>query len=290
MVTIKRISFILPTIGRKEELVAFLVSLKESTGIQGIVLEVIIVDQNSLEFDLYSAVSPFSCFFELVYIHSVIKGLSYNRNVGLKVATGDVFSFPDDDCLYFEDTISSIVLFFKSNSKNDVVLGRIFDRENSSNIIKSWPSKGRKVSALNVYFLASSITIFMRPVCAIEFDENLGAGAKYGSCEDPDYLYRIIDAGFNVYYTPQIDVWHPVPDMTVIELSKVQSYAAGFGYFVRKQTTVVKVILFILLIIKKVAESILYRKRFRRGYFKVYFKGLFMGFMFNKPVDTDDKK
>ena len=82
----------------------------------------------------------------------------------------------------------------------------------------------------------------------------------------------------------------PCADMTVIELSKVQSYAAGFGYFVRKQTTVVKVILFILLIIKKVAESILYRKRFRRGYFKVYFKGLFMGFMFNKPVDTDDKK
>jgi len=121
--------------------------------------------------------------------------------------------------------------------------------------------------------------MFFRRDVVLDFDENLGVGALYGSCEDADFLYRIINSGAVGIYTPAIEVWHPEPDFSNISLSKVENYAAGFGYFIMKDMDVIKCFLFILLVFKKTVQLLMnmFTNNFQSGYFKAFFSGLIKG-------------
>jgi len=267
-------SLVIATLGIKDELEQLLTSFSnQSYNISDI--EVIIVDQNEKNF-LNSTLKKFKNL-NVIYIHSDIKGLSFNRNIGLKKATGDIICFPDDDCLYYIDTLSSVVKFFEANQSCDVALGRIYDRVDNINIIKTWPVQEKSIFTFNVYFMSSSITIFIRASVLISFDETLGVGARFGSCEDPDLLYRLLTQGKRIVYTPSIDVWHPTPDESNISLFKVSSYASGFGAFIRKDFDFVKLYLLLGCIIKKCLQFLFMNKKFKKGYFKAFFTGLYKG-------------
>jgi glycosyltransferase involved in cell wall biosynthesis len=273
-----KISLVLPTLGRKIALLQFMDSLivTNSQLSSDDSLELIVVDQNPPDFGLKVLVEKYNEYYSVSYIHSEIKGLSFNRNIGLKLARGDTICFPDDDCLYYPDTLKAVVQFFNLNHEVDAVLGRIYDRQSKKNIIKAWPEQKKVINSLNFYLLSSSITIFVRKSAVLFFDESLGVGAKYGSCEDPDFLYRILK-NHSVCYTPAIDVWHPIPDMSAISLNKVESYSSGFGYFIRKDISIVKIILLFMLLGKKVAQYVFTKKRFAKGYFNAFYKGLISG-------------
>ncbi|MDO6499530.1 glycosyltransferase family 2 protein [Photobacterium sanguinicancri] len=265
-----RFSLIVATLGRKLELIEMLTSIRKSLYDLDKV-EVIIVDQNERGF-ISNDISDFIGL-NIKYIHSEKKGLSYNRNIGLRAATGDILCFPDDDCKLYEDTLSSAE-FFLANNRLDFCMGRIFCRKNNLNIIKKWPTKITKVNKFNSYFLNSSITLFVNKECLIEFDENLGVGANFGSCEDADYIYCLLDNSAQGMYSPDIELWHPTPDFQDIPLSKVENYAAGFRYYIRKNNDVIKNVLFYLLIIKKIYQLMFLRKKFKPGYFKAFFRGI----------------
>ncbi|OUR92444.1 hypothetical protein A9Q81_16610 [Gammaproteobacteria bacterium 42_54_T18] len=284
-----KISLVLATLHRKKELLQFMDSLIEANNyLNGSCqIELILIDQNPHEFGLKLLVETYNEYYTVQYIHSSIKGLSYNRNIGLNAVNGDIICFPDDDCLYYPETLFSVVKFFKLNDDIDVALGRIYDRENKANIIKAWPKTEKVISPLNFYFLSSSITIFLRTTAVVRFDEKLGVGAKYGACEDPDFIYRILK-NHRIYYSPLIDVWHPTPDMEAISLNKVETYSSGFGYFIRKDISMIKVLLLIMLLGKKIVQSILTNSKFVDGYFSSFYKGIFVGFF--KRNDKFERK
>lgn len=274
-----RISLIVPTLGRLNEFDKFLLSIiqNESELIKNKLLEVLVVDQNDDGFGLRHLTTKHSDVLNVNYVTSSRKGLSYNRNVGLSLVSLGIVAFPDDDCTYYSDTISQVESFFLNNPKVDVVIGRIFDRSTQQNIIRRWPEEEVIVTKFNFYQVSSSITIFLREKPDLIFDENLGAGAAFGSCEDPDFLYRLLKQGKSIVYTPNIEVWHPTPDESTISLEKVNAYSSGFGAFVRKEFDLVKLYLLLGCLVKKSFQFIFFNKNFKKGYFKAFFTGLFKG-------------
>jgi glycosyltransferase involved in cell wall biosynthesis len=269
-------SLVIATYGRKNELRDMLNSLRSSCyDINK--LEVIIIDQNDKYF-LNNILVEFDDI-NIKYIHSDVKGLSYNRNIGLKHASGDFICFPDDDCKFYENTFTE-VLYALSDKNIDFCIGRIYDRSLNKDIIKKWPKKRLNVNKLNFYFINSSITLFIKRGSILNFDENLGVGSKFGSCEDADLIYRILENNANGVYTPKIELWHPEPNYNETSFGKIESYAAGFGYFVRKDMDTIKIVLLLLLIGKKILNFFLSNfsnKKFNNKIFKVFFSGLLNG-------------
>ncbi len=193
-----KISLILATIGRTTEVELFLESLIKSKYKD---FELIVVDQND-EHVIDLIIKKYSAFIDISHVRPDFKGLSKARNLGLKHATGEVICFPDDDCKLYPDTLFAVKDGFLKNKKTDAIIGRIFDFDLNLNVIKNWPKKCLRVNMYNFYFLSSSITLFIRSSVLMKingFDEQLGAGELLGSCEDPDFIYRMLKSKCEVF-------------------------------------------------------------------------------------------
>lgn len=180
-----KLSLIIATLNRVDSLYSLLDSIYKSELDSNLEVEVIIVDQNDLPFLDFERYLNTRKGFNLIHLRSTKKGLSHNRNIGLRRARSDVIAFPDDDCLYYSDTLREVVNFLQISEAN-FVCGRIYDRNRDANVFKSWPASSVVIGEFRSYYLNSSITLFVRSTSLIEFDERLGVGAAFGSCEDAD--------------------------------------------------------------------------------------------------------
>lgn len=241
-------SLIMATYGRIKEVARMLESLKYQTYDLS-KIEIWVVDQNQ-DGILNPIIETYKEYFSIYHIHSSRKGLSYNRNLALKEAKGDIIAFPDDDCVYYENTLQSVAEFFEKNTEIDCALGRIYDRRNQQDIIRRWKKKSFKLTWWNFFWNISSITMFFKSEGDILlFDERLGTGTYYGSCEDTDYIVRFLKRERKILYSPSIEVWHPVPNRDSIDQQKVYSYGLGFGAFCRKNYNFPIVVLFVEVIL-----------------------------------------
>lgn len=238
-----RFSLIMATYGRKDEIALFLESLLSQEKIDLNELELIIVDQND-KISLDDLCQKYMDKLNIIHIKSDKKGLSLNRNIGLKLAKGEYIAFPDDDCTYYSDTLYKVQYYFETHLNTDVVLGRIIDRKRNQNIIRNWKDTPYSVNKSNFFFSYSSITIFARKN-DILFDEELGVGCFFGSNEDADYVWQMLDKNMQLVYTPEIEVWHPEPKEQEINYQKVYSYGLGFGALIYKHLSFSAIWLFI---------------------------------------------
>ena len=87
--------FVLATVGRVQEVGAFLDSLTRQTFGD---FSVVLVDQNA-DGRLDALMADYANRLSIKRVASA-PGLSKARNVGLAHARGDVIGFPDDDCVY----------------------------------------------------------------------------------------------------------------------------------------------------------------------------------------------
>lgn len=234
MINSKKIVFslIMATYNRKDEVESFVKSLlKQSFDLNKV--ELIIVDQNKDQL-LNEIVRRYKSSLNIKHINSGTLGLSVNRNIGIANAQGDILSFPDDDCEYYENTLQNVYSIFAKDRNLTTVLGQIVDYSNKK-VFRNWPNKKIEVTKNNFYRLNSSITIFTKSVSA-RFDEKLGIGSRFGSCEDADYLYSIINMQNknNVGYDPEVLVYHPHPDIKLLKPAKILAYGLGFGAFCKK--------------------------------------------------------
>lgn len=223
---------IVATIGRKKEVDLLLKSIsKISYSLADI--EVIIVDQNKNNI-LEDIILKYKYFYSIKHIKSEEKGLAKNRNIGIKFSTGEVICFPDDDCQFFPDTLKNVIFEFEKNKKLDVIMGKIID-ENGNDCIRKWSSKRQKITKSNFYLKNSSITLFKRKKDNefFEYDESFGVGSKYGSCEDADFLYRLLRLKYQIEYNPSIVLFHP-SFKGKIKKEKAYEYGVGFGAFCQK--------------------------------------------------------
>lgn len=226
----KTFSLILATVGRKREVREFLESL-ELSNYPLEKVEIIIIDQNKNDL-IKEIIKDYTKKLKIIYIKSQEKGLSKNRNIGLKYISNEIIGFPDDDCKYFPETLLKVSHNFNTNLNIDAIIGRLVDEE-GKDCIRRWGKKEMKVTKTNFYTKTSSVTIFEKNKSILRFDEELGAGSKYGSSEDVDFLYRLLKLGKKIYYNPDIIVYHPKPKNSFTK-EKAYSYGVGHGTFVKK--------------------------------------------------------
>jgi glycosyltransferase involved in cell wall biosynthesis len=230
-----KISLILPTIQtERKNLTRFL----ESVMIQSLpISELMIIDQNQ---DGRLSYLSQQCDHKLHIIHLYSsKGLSRGRNVGLQSMTGDIVSFPDDDCWYPPNLFYQVSTFLEANPKIDGICGRVLDQENRPALLK-WSTQPIRVSKANVWKSAISVSVFLRRKVVDSiglFDESLGLGAAtpWQSGEETDYILRAIQHGFNIRYNPDIIVYHPnIISYDRQACEKALRYGRGAGRVLQK--------------------------------------------------------
>jgi glycosyltransferase involved in cell wall biosynthesis len=231
------ISLIFATIQRTEEVENFLCKLLEQTYKE---VEVILVDQN---FDdrLIPTISKFKGQTPIIHIVSQ-SGLSKARNAGLPYAKGELIAFPDDDCWYPPNLLSTISDYFSNNLDWDGITGIASSGKNNSSIWK-WDRDPGRCTLTNVWQRGMSITCFLRRRVIDKiglFDEELGLGSStpWQSGEETDYLIRAIQAGFHIQYLPEKMVYHhdALPDYTDQEIQKAYFSGCGMGHVLHKHS------------------------------------------------------
>ncbi|WP_017494977.1 glycosyltransferase family 2 protein [Flavobacterium sp. WG21] len=226
-----KVSLVVSTYGRYEELKELFDSLlKQDYSREN--FEVIVIDQNDV-IDLSPLIAHYKADLILNHYKTDVKGLSKAKNKGVELARGEIITFPDDDCAFYPNTISSALTFFENNSTVDIVFGSVLYGNLYKNDQLEVASKSLKLNSFNFSFYYSAITCFTR-IKAIKFDENYGVGSKIASGEEFDYVINSINRNYNVYYCSLIQVWHPILGVSTMPNEKVYKYAYGYAAIIRK--------------------------------------------------------
>lgn len=232
-----RLSLIVPTLGRTACIPTLLDSLARQT-LQD--FEVIVVDQNKDD-RLGEMLQPGRWPFPLHHLRTPgAFGASRARNAGLKVATGDILLFPDDDCWYPPWFLDKAVQLFRDHDCA-AVAGRAADEVGRSingryDLAPGW------IGRHNIWTTQIEWVVLFRRDALLAvggYDETIGVGAgtPWGASEGQDVMLRVLAAGQRAYYDPslyghhpELDVFAPSTDMT----RKGRAYARGMGYVLRQ--------------------------------------------------------
>ena len=227
-----KFSLVLATIGRTDELSNFLEHLDRQSYRN---FELIIVDQNPND-RLQPVLGPFVDRLTIKHLRSG-KGLSRARNVGLQHVSGDVVTFPDDDCWYQSTTLQEVATMLSNHPEWAGVTGRC----NAPRAFHFLDQNSGFLSKTNVLRRSTSVTIFLRSSAveaAGDFDELLGAGADSGlaSAEDADYVLRVLEHDTRIWYEPNLLIEHPdaSPVYDGAASARGHAYGLGMGYMLRK--------------------------------------------------------
>lgn len=276
-----KFSLVTPTLGRVEELKYFLASLESQTYKN---FEVIIVDQNKNDYVL-DIVREYEEIIDIIYIKSDKLGLSYNRNLGVKVATGNIIAFPDDDCEYDINTLKIVNEFFE-NEKYDIYTCKVIEKKSGLQFGKS-SNEDSKIKFSNIMNNCVSISIFIKfkMKSDIYFDERLGVGAKFPSGEESDLIFSLLGKGYKGYYYANNYIYHPYKEN---DDSRVVGDSLGLGALMKKEIVYRKNIrmlgFYIGRILRPIVGFIVVPKR--RGYFKSAIKYRILGFKKYKRMEN----
>ncbi|MCJ8233321.1 glycosyltransferase [Aeromonas veronii] len=241
-----KFSLVLATLGRVQQVEEFIKSISIQTYPLELI-EVIIVDQNEDD-RLNDIVTKYNNIVSITHVKSSVKGLSVNRNIGIKKANGDIICFPDDDCIYPCDAVSKVANHM-STSIDNFIMGRIYDPKKGKHSFRTWPLNNKIINKFNFYRLTSSITMFFRKIENEEdilFDVDFGVGAKNHSNEDAIYVYKHLLNNKKGQYISDIVIFHDDQPINSLECDKVKNYSYGFGRFIKKYRSFPLLCLFIM--------------------------------------------
>lgn len=98
-----------------------------------------------------------------------------------------------------------------------------------------WDRQAGPIDRFNVWRRAISFSFFLRrsaveAVGGFADDLGVGAGTRWGSGEESDYLLRILEAGFTIWYEPKLFVHHESPRLTGSEAERRAAFERGRGH------------------------------------------------------------
>lgn len=230
-----RFSLVLSTKYRVQELERFLESLADQTCTD---FELILVDQNADD-RLTELVKFYSQKFPVLHIKQLEPGLSRARNQGLQHIKGELFGFPDDDCIYPTDFLAKVSQFFNRDSAWGGLIINVLDLESDKEAMLHSPESPGVVDYEKGWIVGMTAALFFRGdfVSKVQFDEDMGPGTPWGGAEDVDYLYSCLDAGAKTYFDPEIVIRHPTPTKLYSISQSIQreyNHGRGAGFLMRK--------------------------------------------------------
>jgi len=158
------------------------------------------------------------------------KGLSYARNAGIAVSTGEIIIATDDDVTMPPDWLEKLIAPF-AQSDVMIVTGNVLPVDlgtAAQQLFEAYGGLGRGFKPLeadaewfeqfrfravptwelgataNAAFRAS---IFNHPHIGL-LDEALGVGTPTGCSEDTYLFYKVLKAGYRIVYASDAYVWH----------------------------------------------------------------------------------
>jgi glycosyltransferase involved in cell wall biosynthesis len=115
------ISLIVATLGRSTEMERFLEHADKQSYCK---FEVIVVEDQNSDGRLEDIIKRYESRMAIIHLRCS-PGLSKARNAGIRVSSGEIIAFPDDDCWYSPSLLESIVTLFGKNTNWDGLTGRI---------------------------------------------------------------------------------------------------------------------------------------------------------------------
>lgn len=220
-----KISLITATLGRVKEVKELLDSLVIQTYKD---FELIIVDQNE-HFELEGLIKNYQDKIEIKYIRSGIKGLSFNRNIGIKSCSGEIIAFPDDDCFYSDNLLNEVTLAFNSSNAK-LALVEAADPLTQEIYIPYTETVNRK----NIMKHSLSCNIFIRNKNYF-FDETIGVGTYFSSGEETDFLWEQMKEEDNILFIKGAFMYHLKGGYNAFSFNKAYKYGLGFGAIFKKE-------------------------------------------------------
>jgi GT2 family glycosyltransferase len=201
---------------------------------------IVIIDENV---ELYERLSQYIKSNNLTNISVVLNqknyGLSYSRNLGVRMASGSIVAYIDDDALPFPEWAEQIKKTFE-----DMSVGAV-----TGDVLPLWEEPSMSWFPKEIRWLVScsyimtpdqhsevergfGVNMAFRKELFQEigvFDTNLGiSGNRWIGGEDTDMFLRISEAGKKVIFNPQIRVLHKVPK-TRISITNISKRAFNGG-------------------------------------------------------------
>jgi GT2 family glycosyltransferase len=227
-------SLIIPTRNRPDQLGAAVESVLRGTRLPD---ELVIVDQSDLRPPPVRELETAGC--EVRHVWSESRGSSLARNEAIELARYELLAFIDDDILVAGDWLETLVVSLVERGPRAAVTGKVLPREGAPGLVPSTIAEERGKSyrgrvAQDVLF-SNNMGFWRAAVREIGgFDPRLGAGARYPSSEDNDFGFRLLEAGYEIAYIPQLTVYHDSGRSPSAFLRLQWDYGLGQGAFYAK--------------------------------------------------------
>lgn len=163
------------------------------------------------------------------YINGEPSSLSAARNECLKIASGRYICFADDDAIYDENICNNLIDLVHKYGEH-AYIGKVINTQTG----EGYGGRCYKQSIIStlsfeeMITLGLSLSLFLPRVNDIFFDEELGAGAKYGGSEETEVLLRYTQIT-SILYSSTLVVMHPAEDFNKISFRKYYNYSIGFS-------------------------------------------------------------
>ncbi|MCO6417852.1 glycosyltransferase family 2 protein [Siccirubricoccus sp. KC 17139] len=226
-----RFSLVVATLGRTQELAELFDSLLQ----QDASLEVIVVDQNRDE-RLAPVIEHYAGRLPLLHWRSAINNANNARNLGLRLARGEIVGFPDDDCLYPEGLLRQVDAAFRADPALQLLTGPAASPEGGLGSGR-WHDAAGGITPRTVWTSVIEFNLFLRRETALAlggFDERLGPGTWFGSAEGNDLVLRALAAGHRAVYAPGQRIIHPDKRLTPVAVARAAAYGRGLGHVMRR--------------------------------------------------------
>jgi GT2 family glycosyltransferase len=219
------VSVVVATLDRPDDLRGCLKSLVAQKTSRRV--EIIVVDNNPSSGRTPPVVAEFPGV-RLTAEHR--KGLSYARNKGIVVSTGDIIAATDDDTIMPDDWLENLIAPFARDCVM-VVTGNVLPMEletPAQRYFEQYGGLGRGFSrrevgldwfesirwrAVPTWTLGATACaafrtdIFRHPSIGL-IEEALGPGMPSGVGEDTYIFYKVLKEGYTIVYEPKAFVWH----------------------------------------------------------------------------------
>ncbi len=230
-----RVSIVIPTTGSRESLGETVESLSELEYFGE--FDVIVVS------DKETSLSNFISKDLRVIVHGGKPGLK--RNIAAMLSNSEILAFIDDDVIVTKNWLRNIVRFFENNENVCVVGGPNLTPSNSSikerasgYILSSFLGTATMSARYSLkeysgicderYLMSCNLAIKRKALLEIGgFPEDLFPG------EETILLYRLRDMGYNIYYDPNIVVYHYRRPLFIPHMKQLFSYGKSKGIMIK---------------------------------------------------------
>lgn len=220
-----KVSVIIATRCRKKQLLMVIQSLKKQTENN---FELIIINDSMEDLKIEKNIIPDSLKVTIVQNNQNF-GVSYSRNLGAKIATGDLLLFLDDDRVLPKDAIKCHIKAHKENFKTIVVGNRwelfnfitekqynrlLYMLENDLSVLKRREESLSKIFQSIFKYNSEHPSLFLLSLMGNtsikkkHFETLNGFDEKMERMEDIEFGYRFYRIGGIIIYNDSLDSFH----------------------------------------------------------------------------------